>query len=111
MDVNRFLLSLLHSLSGLDFVKTADLSTEAFIVKGRVLLEKERFLQVYYNELTGTTAFALIENGQRIWGIDYDNLRGWHVHPVHQPGSHVETGPMSIEEITSALHKAWTELP
>ncbi len=34
------------------------------------------FLQVYFNELTGTVAFALIEQGKRVWGVDYDKGRG-----------------------------------
>jgi len=61
MDINQFLLSLLHSLSTLDFVEKVDIYTEVFILKGRTILKKGRFLQVYFNEQTGTTAFALIE--------------------------------------------------
>lgn len=53
-------------------MRSVDLHTEAVIVKGRGLLEDSRFLQVYFNERTGTTAFALIEDDPRIWGVDYD---------------------------------------
>ncbi len=31
---------------------------------------------IYFNEFTSTTAFALLENNKRIWGIDFDNPRG-----------------------------------
>ena len=82
MDINQFLLSLLSALSTLEFVEKVDLQTEVFILKGRAILKKNRFLQVYFNELTGTTAFALIEREKRIWGIDFDKMRGWHLHPL-----------------------------
>ncbi len=74
MDINQFLTSLLYSLSFLDFVEKVDFHSEVFILKGKLFLKKNRFVQVYFNELTGTTAFALIENEKRIWGIDFDNL-------------------------------------
>ena len=76
MDVAPFLSSLLDALADRPFVQSVDLETEVIVVRGRVLLEQDRFLQVYFNEETGTTAFALIEEEQRIWGVDYDDLRG-----------------------------------
>ncbi len=39
MDINQFQLSLLHSLSSLDFVKTVDFHTEVFILKGRIVTQ------------------------------------------------------------------------
>ena len=72
MDINQFLLFLLSSLSTVEFVEKVDFQTEVFVLKGRVILKKNRFLQVYFNELTGTTAFALIEQEKRICGIIVD---------------------------------------
>lgn len=111
MDVGRFLLSLLEGLSKLDFVANVDIHTEVFILKGRASLDKNRFLQIYFNGLTGTTAFALVEKEKRIWGIDYDNLRGWHLHPLENPETHSEITPKTIEEIISFVSEVWTELP
>ena len=111
MDVDGFQTSLLEALSGCPFVESVDLQTEAVIVKGRVVLDDERFLQVYFNERTGTTAFALIEDEQRIWGADYDSLRGWHVHPVDRPDDHSNVEPMTPYEIVDALEDAWDRLP
>ena len=111
MDVNQFLLSLLHPLSTLEFVEKVDLQTEVFIVKGRVILKKNRFLQVYFNELTGTMAFALIEGEERIWGIDFDNMRGWHLHPLGNSEGHYNIAPQSIEEIIKALAEVWSSIP
>ena len=68
MDIDQFLVSLLHALSRLDFVEKVDFQSEVFILKGRTILKENRFLQVYFNQVTGTTAFALIEGNMRIWG-------------------------------------------
>jgi len=111
VDVDGFLSSLLEALSDCPFARSVDLQTEAVIVKGRVVLEDERLLQVYFNEHTGTTAFALIENEQRLWGADYDSLRGWHVHPVERPNEHRNTAPMTPNEVVEALEEVWDRLP
>jgi len=111
VDISQFLILLLDGLSGLDFVEKVDLQTEVFIVKGRVILKNHRFLQVYFNELTGTTAFALVENDMRIWGVDYDNLRGWHVHPLEHPETHNQTKSKIVQEIIDELSQVWSRLP
>ncbi|MDI3542481.1 MAG: hypothetical protein PWP57_84, partial [Candidatus Atribacteria bacterium] len=64
-------------------------------------------LQVYFNELTGIVAFALIKQGKRIWGVDYDQGRGWHLHPVDHPEAHENINPPTIKEIVTFLSKAW----
>ena len=74
MDINGFLGELLREISHLDFVDSIDFHIEVITIKGRVLLKREPyFVEIYYNEVTGTMAFALIENNKRLWGIDYDN--------------------------------------
>src|SRR4030067_1082135 len=89
LDINSFLNELLHELSQLDFIDRVDFHLEIITIKDRVFLKKELyFLEIYYNEQTGTTAFALIENRKRIWGIDYDNVREWHEHPIENPEIH-----------------------
>lgn len=92
-------------------MRSVDLDTEALVVKGRVQCEQDRFLQVYFNERTGTTGFSLVENEQRIWGIDSDDLRGWHVHPADQPDQHRDLEAMTLEKIVGALEEAWDRLP
>lgn len=44
------------------------------------------FIDVFYNEQAGTTACAMIRQGQRLFGTD--NTGGWHVHPFDDPESH-----------------------
>lgn len=107
MDVDRFLHQLLEELSRLHFVKNVDLNTEVFVIKGRVLLENNFFLQVYFNASTETTAFALIEEEKRKWGIDFDSIRGWHLHPVENPDEHLIIEPKTIKEIIAHLAEVW----
>ena len=111
MDINQFLQALLKNLSSLDFVDKVDFQREVFIIKGRVLLLKSRFLQIYFNEKTDTMAFALIEDERRIWGIDFDRMRNWHLHPLTNPDDHIQTDPMSIDTIISQLSEVWELLP
>lgn len=111
MDISQFLVLLLEELSRLDFVEKVDIQTEVFILKGRVILNKNRFLQVYFNEVTETIAFALIENDLRIWGIDFDKIRGWHLHPLKNPECHINTEKRTIKEIIKDFKEAWKSLP
>ncbi len=110
MDINQFLLQLLSKLSKLDFIEKVDIQTEVFILKGHAFLKKNYFLQIYFNENTGTTAFALINKGKRIWGIDFDNIRGWHLHPLESPETHSDITQKTIKEIIEALAEVWVSL-
>jgi len=111
MDINSFLNELLHELSQLDFIDRVDFHLEIITIKGRVFLKKELyFLEIYYNEQTGTTAFALIENRKRIWGIDYDNVREWHEHPIENPEIHKAITSKSISEVLKELQKIYDSL-
>jgi hypothetical protein len=110
MDVRDFLVSLLDGLSGLEAVNKVDLNAEVFVLRGRVWIEGNRYVQVYFNEITGTTAFALIEKGQRIWGMDFDNMRGWHLHPFGIADEHERVNEMNIEEILEALSEVLKRL-
>jgi hypothetical protein len=51
MGINQFFLSLLNALSTLEFVEKVDFQTEVFVLKGRVILKKNRFLHVSMNLL------------------------------------------------------------
>ena len=48
-------------------------------------------------------AFDLIEKQQRIWGIDYDNRRGWHMHPAGNPAEHTGIDALPVSEIVARL--------
>ncbi len=96
MDVKIFLTEFLSCLASLDFVENVDLKGEGIVLSGRVFLKEQIFLEVYYNEVTETIAFALIKEEKRIWGIDRDSIRDWHIHPLKDPGIHESIEPISI---------------
>jgi hypothetical protein len=56
-------------------------------IKLRIDLFVGGYIEAYYNEETGTTAFALVEDGVRIYGAD--NTKGWHSHPFENPTLHL----------------------
>lgn len=58
----------------------------ATAIKIRIQTTVGNYIDVFYNEQTGTTAYALIDQGQRIFGAD--NTGGWHYHPFHDPTRH-----------------------
>lgn len=89
MDVVTFVTELLSGLSALEAVQGVTSQAEGPTVRGRAGFGEGLFLAFYYNQITGTEAFALVRNEQRIWGIDYDSLRGWHEHPFNRPEEHV----------------------
>jgi len=109
MELKVFLAELVSSLARLDFVVSLELRTEAFTVKGRVHLRQRGFPEVYFNERTQTVAVAWIEAERRKWGIDRDNLRGWHRHPLENPEDHQAIRAMSIREIIQELGEIWRQ--
>ncbi len=52
----------------------------------RVPLTFGGFIDAFFNQETGTTAFALIRDDKRIFGAD--NTGGWHLHPFENPEEH-----------------------
>lgn len=54
----------------------------------RLSIRPDLFVHVLLGELTGSLYFALIERGQRIFGIDR-HAGEWHVHPYDAPHQHV----------------------
>ena len=65
------------------------------ILKLRAHLGTLAFVDVFFNAETGKTSFALVKEGQRIFGAD--NTRGWHLHPFDNPESHHPCEEMSFE--------------
>ena len=110
MDVKSFVEELLHALAQSDIFGSVSLQSEGPVVNGYAFIREreECFLRFYFNEATGTTAFALIEHNRRIWGIDFDNRRGWHMHPLEDPTQHLPIAPQSIEDIVRQLTNAWS---
>lgn len=106
MDVVTFVSELLNGLSSLETVQGVTSQAEGPTVRGRAHFGGNLFLAFYYNQVTGTQAFALVRDEQRIWGIDYDNLRGWHEHPVGQPEAHIILEAQTIYSVIQRLKDA-----
>ncbi len=57
----------------------------------RLFIRADLFVQTFIGELTGSLYLALIQKGQRIYGVD--RVAGeWHLHPYDAPATHI---PMS----------------
>jgi Ethanolamine utilization protein EutJ (predicted chaperonin) len=62
------------------------------------------FIDAFYNEQTGTTAFALIRQGRRAFGAD--NTGGWHVHPLTEPDRHYPlSDAMSFADFVAEIER------
>ena len=79
------------------------LLVEEPILKLRAHLRGLVFIEVFFNEETGKTSFALIKDSKRIFGVD--NTRGWHIHPVDSPESHDPYEEISFESFLIQVGK------
>jgi hypothetical protein len=65
------------------------------------LLIGNSFIETFFNQATGKTAYAWIKDREHIFGAD--NTRMWYWHPLTEPETHVPAGaPVSF---TSFLHE------
>lgn len=104
MDVKSFADELLSALADTGVFRHVSLQTEGPVVTGYAYTDDDEFfLRFYFNRMTGTLAFALIEKQKRIWGIDHDNRRGWHLHPEENPSEHVEIEALTVSEIVRCM--------
>ncbi len=112
MDVGTFAADLLEALADSSLFERVDLQTEGPIARGFAYVDDDLFLRFYFNESTQTIAFALIkENNEkrRIWGVDRDNRRGWHTHPVENPDDHVAIDPLPVKALVAPLREVVLE--
>jgi hypothetical protein len=66
------------------------------------------FIKVFYNVTTDRTAFALVENEQRVYGVDNAKM-GWHIHPFADPMQHLACAPTHFEEFLAAAEAHYRE--
>ena len=62
-----------------------------YSVKYRLHVAPDLFVQLYFNERSGTVGLVLVHHRQRIYGRDCEAGR-WHRHPVDDPDMH-DTSP------------------
>jgi len=76
----------------------------------RVPLTVGGFVDVFYNDQSGTTGYALIQGNQRVFGAD--NTDGWHVHPFDDPTRHDPLpAPMSFGDFVAAIEQHYVAPP
>lgn len=70
----------------------------------RIDVVTDGFIDAFYNERTGTTAYALIHHGQRIFGAD--NTGGWHIHSFANPDQHSPISePMHFAQFVAEIER------
>ena len=72
------------------------------VLRLRVHLLDESFIEVFYNDATAKLAFALIVSNQRIYGKDNVKI-GWHLHPLANPLDHVPCNPVTFAEFLAEI--------
>jgi hypothetical protein len=68
------------------------------------------FINVFYNVTTDKVAFALVEGGYRLCGVDNAKM-GWHRHPFHDPDQHVPCAPVRFEEFLADVETHFMTKP
>lgn len=61
------------------------------------------FISVYRNFVTDKTAFAWVVDEKRVYGAD--NTGGWHIHPLENPSSHVNTEPVKLKKFMKKVEE------
>ena len=84
-----------------DPVETRVIDADALSVRVH-LTRAETFISVFYNVTTDKTAFALVESGQRIYGVD-NAKTGWHAHPLRNPARHESCQPVQFDEFLARV--------
>jgi hypothetical protein len=103
MDVKAFADELLPALARAGLFEQVSLRAEGPVADGHARVSEALFLRFYFNQVSSTLAFALIEGRQRVWGIDHDHRRGWHLHPADNPTDHIEIEPLSVSDVVARL--------
>lgn len=89
----------LHALQ-LRFWKEAQfiiLEELPFYLKVRIVIKENIFIEVRNNVRNTKTSYSLIKNGNRIAG--FDNLDGWHLHPIEDPKLHKKIKEPSLTAV------------
>jgi hypothetical protein len=68
-------------------------------LKARYHIGVSLFIDIFYAIRTEKVSFAVVQKGERVFGID--NLGCWHCHPFGKPENHEPIDEPSLEEIVS----------
>ncbi len=88
MNTVKSILSELKAKDRYSYYKQVEvLIDEPNLVKLRIYIREGLFIQVYRNDESKTTSFALVSGKERIFGRDEED-RIWHRHPLGNPNYH-----------------------
>lgn len=105
MDLEEFVRDILNQASSSDIIKSSEVKIEAPIVKVRLIIDNSQFVDVFRNFNTSTISFSLIEDKERVYSVDKDSVRDWHVHPFGSPDQHKEADKTTFEEFLNQVEK------
>lgn len=74
------------------------------VLKIRVFLTIEAFIDVYYNPANTNCSYTLVQDGQRIYGAD-NAFVGWHIHPFEDPDEHRLCEEMVFHEFLKTVEQ------
>jgi hypothetical protein len=77
---------------------------EDTVVKIRVVLTYDAFIDVFYNADTGKCSYALVEKAARVFGAD-NAFIGWHIHPFDDPDQHIPSATISFDDFLKAVEE------
>jgi hypothetical protein len=69
-----------------------------YSVKYRLTIEPDLFVQVYFNERSGTAGLVLVYRGERLYGRDCES-GNWHRHPIKDPAAH-DVSPEGLRAVS-----------
>ena len=74
------------------------------VVKIRVVLTYDAFIDVFYNADTGKRSYALVEKATRVFGAA-NAFIGWHIHPFDNPDKHIPSAAISFDDFLKAVEE------
>ena len=80
------------------------------VLKTRITLAIDAFIDVYYNPVNGTCSYTLIEGGPRIYGAD-NAFIGWHIHPFENPDEHRLCEEVPFDEFLKTVEQWVSQHP
>jgi len=99
-----FLEQLTKAAQSHPWIRNIEIHTAGKVVRARLGILREAFVDVYYNAQTGSTSYAYIEEGQRKFGAN--NMRiGWHIHPFGREKEHQSGKPLTPEQFLQRLEE------
>lgn len=99
-----FLEQLTNAARSRPWIQNVEIHTAGKVVRARLGMFREAFVDVYYNRQTGSVSYAYIEGGQRKLGVN--NMRiGWHIHPFGREKEHQPSQSLTVEQFLERLEE------